>query len=275
MESLSFDYAKMAQEQLDEAVAKIKEGTKPAKYEAAQRFHHAAEYYRFMGNKIEAGKAYEEAAGQHIDIDNDHQAATLFSEAGLMYRFDDPKAALLAFNRSVDIFTDKGCYDFAAGRCVMIAATEEAQKNKDKAIEFYQKAANYFEKGSSPRHAFSCRQQVARVCAEEENYDKAIEIYEQTARAYQNNEGLKHHAKGSYLRAAMAHICKDKKKAGEALEKYKKECPGLEDTKEYVFCKELLAACDDKNQGPLIKSHQYAPYLNDPAIKTLLVKIES
>jgi len=257
---------------LAEAEQKVKLGKKA---EAAHLYLGAGRVFSQAHMFIEAAKAYSESAGQHIDIDNNFSAAFLFSEAGLVVNEEDPNAAILAFNRAIDIFTEFERYYFAGRRCDDLAGVYERLKESDKAIEYRFKAAKLYAKASLPCNSLKMREEMAKINCDLEKFQNAQDIYEEAAKAYSADPMMEHRAKRSYLKAALSGMCLDKKKAAASLDKYTKAYPQFEKTKEYRFSKELLKAFEDNDVKNLLVAHKHDIYLNDPQVQNLLLKVQN
>lgn len=257
---------------LADAEQKVKNGKKK---DAAYLYLGAGRTFCDARMFPEAAKAYSECAGQHIDINNFFSAAFLFSEAGLVVRDEDPNTAILAFNRAIDIFTEYERYYFAGRRCDDLAGVYEKLIENDKAIEYRFKAAQYYAKASLPCNSLKMREQMAKINCELGQFQNAQDIYEEAAKAYSADPMMEHRAKRSYLKAALSGMCIDKKNATAALDRYTKDCPQFEKTKEYRFSKELLTAMEDQKVDNLLLAHKHDIYLNDPGVQCLLLKVQN
>ena len=109
-----------------------------------------------------------------------HDAATNFVDAANCYKKTDPKEAAGSLQKAIDIYTDMGRFTIAAKHHQTVAELFESEAaDLDRAIQHYEKAADYFKGEESNSSASKCLVKVAQYAAQLENYDKAIQIYEQ------------------------------------------------------------------------------------------------
>ncbi|CAI0464007.1 unnamed protein product, partial [Linum tenue] len=129
-----------------------------------------------------------------------------------------------------------------------IAELYESEANIEKSIEFYEKAADFFQGEEVTTSANQCKQKVAQFAAELEQYPKAIEIYEEIARHSLSNNLLKYGVKGHLLNAGICHLCKgDVVAITNALEKYQDLDPTFSGTREYRLLADLASAIDEED----------------------------
>lgn len=94
----------------------------------------------------------------------------------------DVESAVACLLKAIDIYTDMGRFTMAAKYHQSIAEMYESDPNTlPKAIEQYEKAADYFKGEESTSSANKCMLKVAQYAAQLEDYEKAISIYEQVS----------------------------------------------------------------------------------------------
>ncbi|CAN1185334.1 Alpha-soluble NSF attachment protein 2 [Linum perenne] len=143
------------------------------------------------------------------------------------------------------MFCDIGRISMAARYNKEIAELYETEGNIEKSIQFYEKAADFFEGEEVTTSANQCKQKVAQFAAQLEQYPKAIVIYEEIARHSLSNNLLKYGVKGHLLNAGICHLCKgDVVAITNALEKYQDLDPTFSGTREYRLLAVYALSCD-------------------------------
>uniref|UniRef100_A0A3Q1C1E9 N-ethylmaleimide-sensitive factor attachment protein, beta b n=1 Tax=Amphiprion ocellaris TaxID=80972 RepID=A0A3Q1C1E9_AMPOC len=194
-----------------------------------------------------AGNAFCKAARLHMQLQNKHDCATSFIDAGNAYKKSDPNEAIKCLNASIDIYTDMGRFTIAAKHHISIAEIYESDLvDIEKAIAHYEQAADYYKGEESNSSANKCLLKVGAYCAQLEQYQKAIEIYEQVTNTM-DNPLLKYSAKEYFFKAALCHFIVDELNAKIAVEKYEEMFPAFSDSRECKLLKKLLEAHEEQN----------------------------
>merc|ERR1719259_957252 len=114
--------------------------------------------------------------------------------------------------KAIEIYTDMGKFTMAAKHHQTIAEIYETEMaHKDKAIQHFEKAGDYFRGEENNSAANKCSLKVALFSAETADYKKAIAIYEQVATAAlaryeQMYPAFQDSRECKLLRALMDHI---------------------------------------------------------------------
>ncbi|KAL9226792.1 hypothetical protein vseg_002563 [Gypsophila vaccaria] len=218
--------------------------------DAADLYDKAANYYKLAKSWDQAGATYEKLAGCHLKLDSKHEAANAYTEAGHAYKKTSIKDATSCLKQSVDCFLEIGRLSMAARYCKEIAEIYEGEQELDKAIIWYDKAADLFQSEEVTTSANQCRQKIAQYSAQLEQYPKAIEIYEDIGRQSLNSNLLKYGVKGHLLNAGICHLCKgDTVSITNALDKYQDMDPTFTGTREYRLLSDLASAVDEQDIG--------------------------
>ncbi|KAL4630525.1 beta-soluble NSF attachment protein isoform X1 [Arapaima gigas] len=208
--------------------------------EACEMYARAANMFKMAKNWSAAGNAFCQAAKLHMQLQNKHDSATSFVDAGNAYKKADPQEAINCLNAAIDIYTDMGRFTIAAKHHITIAEVYESELvDIEKAIAHYEQAADYYKGEESNSSANKCLLKVASYSAQLEQYQKAIEIYEQVGTNTMDNPLLKYSAKEYFFKAALCHFIVDELNAKLAVEKYEEMFPAFSDSRE---CK-LLKVC--------------------------------
>lgn len=86
----------------------------------------------------------------------------------------------MCLEKAIDIYTDMGRFTMAAKQHQNIAEMYETEVvDLERAINNYEKAADYFMAEESKSSANKCKLKVAQYAAQLEDYDRAIQIYEE------------------------------------------------------------------------------------------------
>uniref|UniRef100_A0A8C7JEV1 NSF attachment protein beta n=1 Tax=Oncorhynchus kisutch TaxID=8019 RepID=A0A8C7JEV1_ONCKI len=198
--------------------------------------------------KHAAGNAFCQAARIHMQLQNKHDSATSFIDAGNAFKKADPSEAIKCLNAAVDIYTDMGRFTIAAKHHITIAEIYESELvDIEKAIAHYEQAADYYKGEESNSSANKCLLKVGAYAAQLEQYAKAIEIYEQVGSSTMDNPLLKYSAKEYFFKASLCHFIVDELNAKLAVEKYEEMFPAFSDSRECKLLKKLLDAHEEQN----------------------------
>ncbi|XP_039454703.1 N-ethylmaleimide-sensitive factor attachment protein, beta b isoform X2 [Oreochromis aureus] len=216
--------------------------------EACEMYCRAANMFKMAKNWSGAGNAFCKAARLHLQLQNKHDCATSFIDAGNAYKKSDPNEAIKCLNAAIDIYTDMGRFTIAAKHHISIAEIYESELvDIEKAIAHYEQAADYYKGEESNSSANKCLLKVGAYCAQLEQYQKAIEIYEQVGANTMDNPLLKYSAKEYFFKAALCHFIVDELNAKIAVEKYEEMFPAFSDSRECKLLKKLLEAYEEQN----------------------------
>ncbi|KAH8940405.1 hypothetical protein BDL97_15G086500 [Sphagnum fallax] len=199
-------------------------------------------------------------------LDSKYEAASAYVDAANCYKKSQPQEAVQMLNLAIAMFEDIGRFSIAAKHYKGIADIYEKEEDIEKAMDYYDRAAQlYFGEGIDST-ANQCKIKVAQFAAELEQcvpvlllstssilsvfcaagYDTAIEIYEDVARQSMNNSLLKYGVKGYLLNAGLCQICgKDVVGMNNALEKYQELDPTFSSTRECKLLMDLVGAIDE------------------------------
>uniref|UniRef100_A0AAQ5YSQ4 N-ethylmaleimide-sensitive factor attachment protein, beta b n=1 Tax=Amphiprion ocellaris TaxID=80972 RepID=A0AAQ5YSQ4_AMPOC len=204
--------------------------------EACEMYCRAANMFKMAKNWSAAGNAFCKAARLHMQLQNKHDCATSFIDAGNAYKKSDPNG------KTLWLFT------IAAKHHISIAEIYESDLvDIEKAIAHYEQAADYYKGEESNSSANKCLLKVGAYCAQLEQYQKAIEIYEQVGANTMDNPLLKYSAKEYFFKAALCHFIVDELNAKIAVEKYEEMFPAFSDSRECKLLKKLLEAHEEQN----------------------------
>jgi alpha-soluble NSF attachment protein len=191
---------------------------------------------------LEAGKVFVRAAELNLELGNKHDAATKYSDAASCFKKCNPVEAVNCLLKTINIYTDMGKFSVAAKHHITVAEIYEGEDGDvSKAIEHYNKAADYYQCEESNSSANRCLLNVARYAAQLEQYDRAIEIYESIGQSSLDNNLLKYGAKEHFLRAGLCHLCVDFLNAQIAIKRYEEMSPAFADSRECKLLKDLCS----------------------------------
>uniref|UniRef100_A0A672S282 Beta-soluble NSF attachment protein-like n=1 Tax=Sinocyclocheilus grahami TaxID=75366 RepID=A0A672S282_SINGR len=203
--------------------------------EACEMYARAANMFKMAKNWSAAGNAFCQAARIHMQLQNKHDSATSYIDAGNAFKKADPQGEatdqLPASSQSVDLF------------CIKPNSVFDCPK----AIAHYEQAADYYKGEESNSSANKCLLKVASYSAQLEQYPKAIEIYEQVGTNTMDNPLLKYSAKEYFFKASLCHFIVDELNAKLAVGKYEEMFPAFSDSRECKLLKKLLEAHEEQN----------------------------
>ncbi|XP_076911768.1 alpha-soluble NSF attachment protein-like [Bidens hawaiensis] len=224
--------------------------------DAGDLYEKAANCYKLAKSWDQAGSVYVKLAECHLKMDSKHEAANAYADAAHSYKKTNTKECIAHLEQSLNLFMEIGRLSMSARYCKEIAELYEQEQNLEKAIAYYDKAADLFqgelyEQEQNPEvttSANQCKQKIAQFSAQLEQYQKAIEIYEEIARQSLNNNLLKYGVRGHLLNAGICQLCKgDVVAIMNALERYQELYPTFSGTREYKLLADLAAAVDEED----------------------------
>ncbi|NXP42110.1 SNAA protein, partial [Leiothrix lutea] len=196
----------------------------------------------------EAGAAFSRSAQLHLQLQNKHDAAMNFVDAGNAFKKADPQEAVNCLLRAIEIYTDMGRFTIAAKHHIGIAEIYESDLlDIEKAVAHYEQAADYYKGEESTSSANKCLLKVAAYAAQLEQFPRAIDIYEQVGAVAMDSPLLKYSAKEHFFRAALCHFCVDMLNAKLAVQRYEEMFPAFSDSRECKLLKKLLEAHEEQN----------------------------
>lgn len=245
--------------------------------EAIDCYLQAANKFKMAKKWALAGNAFKEAATLYQKSGSRLDAATNFFEAANCYKKTDPNGAVDTLLKSIEMYTDMGKFNMAAKHHQTIAEICETEmSDKQKAIQHYEQAADYFKGEESNSSANKCLLKVALFAAELESYKKAIAIYEQVGTNALESSLLKYSAKEYFFRAALCHLCHDIVDAPMALTRYENMYPAFQDSRECKLIKKLLEELEAQNAdgfSEAVKEYDQISRL-DPWYTTMLLRVK-
>ncbi|KAH9547789.1 hypothetical protein CY35_11G054500 [Sphagnum magellanicum] len=214
--------------------------------DAADLLEKAANSYKLAKSWNRAANVYIKLANCQLKLDSKHEAASAYVDAANCYKKSQPQEAVRMLNLAINMFEDIGRLSMAAKHYKDIADIYEKEENVQRAMEYYEKAAELYSGEGIDSTANQCKIKVAQFAAQLEQYNKAIAIYEDVAKQSMSNNLLKYSVKGYLLNAGLCQICgKDVVAINNALEKYQELDPTFSSTREFKFLMDLASAIDE------------------------------
>ncbi|KAM0946710.1 putative NSF attachment protein [Dioscorea sansibarensis] len=246
--------------------------------DAADLFDKAANCFKLAKNWERAASSYKKLANCHLKLESKHEAASAYVDAANCYKKISAQDAAESLNQAVNLFLEIGRLNMAARYCKELGEIYEQEQNFDKAIDYFERAADLFQSEEVTTSANQCKQKVAQFAAQLEQYPKAIEIFEAIARHSMNNNLLKYSVKGLLLNAGICQLCRgDVVAITNALEKYQDLDPSFSGSREYKLLADLAASMDEEDVGKFtdaIKEFDSMTRL-DPWKTTLLLRAKN
>ncbi|KAJ5164461.1 Tetratricopeptide-like helical [Penicillium coprophilum] len=223
-------------------------GGRSEKYEsAADLYTQAANAFRVQKMNKEAGQAFEKAASiQTTNLNEPDDAANNLQEAFKVYRKSDPEDAARVLSSAIQHYVLRGNLRRAATQQQYLAELYEVELgDMKKALEAYEKAADWFDGDNAEALANKHYLKVADLAALESDYYKAITNYERIGRSSINNNLMKWSVKDYLLKAGICHLAtKDLVETNRALESYRELDPSFASTREHQLLVDLTQAVE-------------------------------
>ncbi|KAE8376435.1 soluble NSF attachment protein [Aspergillus bertholletiae] len=256
-------------------------GGRSEKYEnAADLYTQAGNAFRVQKQNKEAGLAFEKAASiqtQHLNEPDD--AANSLQEAFKVYRKSDPEDATRVLSSAIQHYVLKGNFRRAATQQQYLAEVYEVELgDQKKALEAYEKAAEWFDSDNAEALANKHYLKAADLAALEGDYYKAIEHYERIGRSSISNNLMKWSVKDYFLKAGICHLAtNDLVATNRALENYRDIDNTFPSTREHQLLIDLVQTIEQGDQEAFAdKLFQYDQLSKlDKWKTTLLLRIKS
>uniref|UniRef100_A0A7E4VSN2 Alpha-soluble NSF attachment protein n=1 Tax=Panagrellus redivivus TaxID=6233 RepID=A0A7E4VSN2_PANRE len=268
-----------ARAKLAEAEKKAKKGgflgflSSTSPDEIADLYIQAGNLFKIAKKWKEAGQAFERAAGSY-DADGKHNTAMQYGEAGNCYRKVDPEKAVESILRAAEIYTDMGRFTMAAKNHTTVAEIYDSEApNKEKAMEHYAKAADFYKGEEQRSTATKSLEKVGAYAAELGQLRKAIETFEEIAVWQADHSTLKYAAKNNFFKALLCYLNLDALDTQHALKRYEDQSPSFSESRECKLIKELVTAIeagDADGFSDAVKQYDKISRLDDWATHMLL-----
>ncbi|OJI86086.1 hypothetical protein ASPTUDRAFT_117151 [Aspergillus tubingensis CBS 134.48] len=199
----------------------------------------------------EAGLAFEKAASiQTQNLNEPDDAANTLTEAFKVYRKSDPEDAARVLSSAIQHYVLKGNLRRAATQQQHLAEVYEVELgDTKKALEAYEKAAEWFDGDNAEALANKHYLKAADLAALEGDYYKAIEHYERIGRSSINNNLMKWSVKDYFLKAGICHLAtNDLVAANRALENYRDIDTTFASTREHQLLVDLVQTIEAGDQ---------------------------
>ncbi|KAG1331482.1 Alpha-soluble NSF attachment protein [Cocos nucifera] len=197
-----------------------------------------------------AGAIYIKLANCHLKLESKHEAASAYVDAANCYKKISVQDATWSLNQAVNLFLEIGRLNMAARYCKELGELYEQEQDFEKAMDYFERAADLFESEEVTTSANQCKQKIAQFAAQLEQYPKATEIFEAIARKSMNNNLLKYSVKGILLNAGICQLCRgDVVAITNSLERYQELDPTFSGTREYKLLADLAASMEEEDVG--------------------------
>ncbi|KAE8353492.1 soluble NSF attachment protein [Aspergillus coremiiformis] len=256
-------------------------GGRSEKYEnAADLYTQAGNAFRVQKQNKEAGLAFEKAASiQTQNLNEPDDAANSLQEAFKVYRKSDPEDAARVLSSAIQHYVLKGNFRRAATQQQYLAEVYEVELgDQKKALEAYEKAAEWFDSDNAEALANKHYLKAADLAALEGDYYKAIEHYEKIGRSSISNNLMKWSVKDYFLKAGVCHLAtNDLVATNRALENYRDIDTTFASTREHQLLVDLVQTIEQGDQEAFAdKLFQYDQLSKlDKWKTTLLLRIKN
>ncbi|KAE8145978.1 soluble NSF attachment protein [Aspergillus avenaceus] len=227
-------------------------GGKTEKFEnAADLYTQAANAFRVQKQNKEAGLAFEKAASiQSQNLNEPDDAANSLQEAFKVYRKSDPEDATRVLSSAIQHYVLKGNFRRAATQQQYLAEVYEVELgDTKKALEAYEKAAEWFDSDNAEALANKHYLKAADLAALEGDYYKSIEHYERIGRSSISNNLMKWSVKDYFLKAGICHLAtNDLVATNRALDNYRDIDTTFISTREHQLLVDLVQSIEQGDQ---------------------------
>ncbi|GAA5842769.1 hypothetical protein JCM11251_001487 [Rhodosporidiobolus azoricus] len=222
---------------------------------SSSKFEEAHELYQQAGNAFkmdnlhkQAGDCFGLAAEMALKNDEKDDAANDFWTASKAYKKSHPELAVIALQRTIQLYKEKGRFRQAADRHKEIASILQ-QEGGDLmgALEAYEQAGAIYMNEDAVASANACYKEAAELAGSLGQYQRAVEHFERVASQSLSSALTRYGVKEYYLKAGMCWLATgDVVSTKRAIDSYCNADPSFATTRE---CKFLNAIADAFDQG--------------------------
>lgn len=251
--------------------------------DAAEALMQAANAYKIGGLNQEAGNTYNRVGDLYRGIGQNSEAAKAYSQAGSCFKKLNPTDAIQSYQSAISIMMDDGRLQQAAKlsrECAELCESDDTGDLVDKAIEYYNQAASFFDMEDSKAAASSCRSKVAELCSAAKDPPDLLtagQIYNDLGLNCLDSNLLKFNAKGYFLQAILCQLANgDNVGAQNSVQRYQAVDYTFSESREGRFCQQLVTAVEEYDgEGLAQASFEYDRISKlDPWKTSMLVKIK-
>ena len=216
-------------------------------------------------------------------MNSSHPVTLVFLVTGSCYKKTSAVDAVQSYQSAISLMMDGGRLTQAAKmsrECAELFENDDTGEFVDKAIEYYNQAADLFEMEDSKSQASSCKAKVAELASaamDPPDLLTASKIYNDLGINCLDSNLLKFNAKGYFLQAILCQLANgDGVGASNALQRYEAVDYTFSDSREGKFCSALITAVEEYDaEGFAQASFEYDRISKlDPWKTSMLVKIK-
>ncbi|XP_050295737.1 alpha-soluble NSF attachment protein-like [Anthonomus grandis grandis] len=215
--------------------------------EAIDYYTRAGNLFKMAKNWVQAGLAFIDAANLNCKTDDLLEAAINYTEAANCFKKCDYQKAIESYYRAIKLYTQIGKVLTAAKLHESVAEMMEDERELSNASRHYELASELFRQENHMSNANKCLEKVAELAALAGKYQKAIKIFQEIACYDLSSSLLQFNAKGNLFRAAICHLCNDRRIVETMLNTYTEMLPSFENTREYDLILSLLKCLDQRD----------------------------
>ena len=217
-------------------------GKSSAVDEAIELYIKAGNIFKMEKKWQDASKAFYCAARLQSRSGEKHESALNYINASNCFRKFDANQAIDCLLKAIGFYEELNRLNVCAKHQTTIADIYQTQlHDMDKAVQYYEMAADSYRADRSTASANKCLLNVANYSALKQKYEKAIEIYEEIAKYCIESSILKWSATNHFMRAALCHVCIDPLNGELALNRYEDMFPAFGDSRECRLIKHLIS----------------------------------
>mmetsp|Transcript_17837 Transcript_17837/g.42079 ORF Transcript_17837/g.42079 Transcript_17837/m.42079 type:complete len:309 (+) Transcript_17837:215-1141(+) len=251
--------------------------------DAAETLQQAANAYKVGGMNDEAGKCYNRVGDLYRGLSQNTEAAKAYSQAGSCFKKTSSVDAVQSYQSAISLMMDNGRLTQAAKmsrECAELFENDDTGDFIDKAIEYYQQAADLFEMEDSKSQASTCKGKIAELASAAKDPPDLLtagKIYNDLGINCLDSNLLKFNAKGYFLQAILCQLANgDVIGAQNALQRYEAVDYTFSESREGKFCSSLIKAVEEYDaEGFAQASFDYDRISKlDPWKTSMLVRIK-
>ncbi|GAA6017113.1 hypothetical protein JCM10207_002539 [Rhodosporidiobolus poonsookiae] len=218
--------------------------------EAHDLYQSAANAYKVDNQLKEAGDCFCKAAEMALKNDEKDDAANDYWTAAKAYKKSHPELAVVALQRTIQLYKEKGRFRQAADRHKEIASILQ-QEGGDLAgaMEAYEAAGDIYMNEDATASANACYKEAAELAGTLGQFPRAVQHFEKVATQSMSSALTRYGVKEYYLKAGLCWLATgDVVSTKRAIDGYTNADPSFATTRECQFLNQIADAFDQGDQ---------------------------
>lgn len=175
-------------------------------FDAVDLWHKSGKCFAIAGEWEESAHSFALAADFMVKLNKPHEAAVFWLKSAEMLRRVDPVGSMVPYGTAADLYTKLDRFATAANITRNLAEMLEDFKEWNKAVNTYEKAAEYYDSEHYNTQSCVCLYRAGYILALLEKFDRAVALFERVATTWREDNMLRMNIPWLFLRAGLCYI---------------------------------------------------------------------